>query len=143
MVNLLGEHETVHVWHLHVQNSHVQRDTSLHLGKRLLAGSIRVRKHAPGLRLQGEDGAVCRVIVHDQNTLPSKLRLARIQIRAPLSRSSLRLDGEMKGRAHTRLAFDPHAAAHLFGQAFADSQTQSGAAVAPGRRSIDLAEGVE
>jgi len=97
----------------------------------------------PGLRLQCEDRAVGRVIIHDQDALAGQVGLVRILVGVRASESRLGQDGEMKGRANSWLAADPHRPAHQLSQALADGQPEASAPVAPGRRGIHLAEGLE
>ena len=82
-------------------------------------------------------------IIHNQNALADEMRLVNIQVGTPESRSLLGENGEMKGRANSWLAADPHAPAHQLSQALADGQPEAGTPVASGRRGIHLAEGLE
>src|SRR5579884_486890 len=71
------------------------------------------------------------------------MRLLRFLVGTHAGGCSLSQHSKMKGRAATRLALDPHGAAHQFNQTLADRQTQAGSTIATGGRSIDLAKGAE
>ena len=143
VANVLGQHRAVHVWHLHIQDGHIERNLRPYLGQCLLTRSTREGEHPPGLRLQREDGAVGGVIVHNQDALPVEVGLAGLQVWVHDSGSGLGQDSEMKGRTCSWLAFDPHAPAHELGQPLADRQPQTCPSIAPRRRVIHLAEGLE
>src|SRR6185436_13828644 len=98
-----------------------------------------------GLPLQGGPAGV--VIVDDQPALPGKLRL---RTRGTFDANRLvrgqfgsRLDREREAAALARRALDPDPAAEHFSQAAADRQAETGAAVLPRRRGVDLAERLE
>ena len=101
------------------------------------------RDHAPFAGLQGEDSAVGRVVVHDQQAQIGQLRLRPLERGRRRVGHGLQGEREMERGSFLRHTLDPHLAAHQLDQPFADGQTKAGAAVVARRRSVRLAEGLE
>ena len=138
--NLASERYAVHFRHLHVQHREVERFVLPQQIQRLVSAVNVARQHAPLARLQRENTAVGRVIVHDEQPHAGQLRLGAFQFRLRGARCRLHLNGELKGGTFADRALDPHSSTHQLGQALADGQSESRSTVVTRRRSVHLAE---
>ena len=102
----------------------------------------RQRLHSPGSRLSRHDLPVRRVVVDDED--PPPLDLWKGVRRDPRRYVSLlRRQRDLERRALPRLALDADRPAHQLDDALRDREPEPGAAVAPSRGGVDLAEGRE
>ena len=142
--DLTGERHTVHLGHLHVEDGDVVILAAAQAQERLGRRFVRLGVHAPRRGLPREDLAIRRVVVDDQHALAFELRLAEARIgglRGCLGRFGA--DRQVERGSDTRLALHFDRSAHQLDEALRDRQAEPGAAVAAGRRGIDLAERLE
>src|ERR1051325_6554433 len=86
------------------------------------------------------DSAVRRVVFDQQEIPVGKLWLRGLPCRRRIRCRRDGKDGEMKGRTFAGVALDPNAAAHQFGEPFANGQPEAGAPVVASGGGIDLLE---
>ena len=143
--DLARQLEAVHLGHLHVEHGDVERIAAADAGERVRSGRSTASTSIPhALRLRSDDLAVRRVVVDDQQTLAREPEPSVAVGRGvPRARRLLRDDLEVEGRALALLALHPERAAHQLRQALRDRKAQPGAAVAPCRRGVHLAERLE
>ena len=145
LADFAREHDAIHARHLHVQNRQVEafrRRAAIPGPARPLWAPRGIMPHLRGLH--GQNAAVGRVVVHDQQAQIGQLRLAVLPARtAALSGAACSGRVKWKVEPFCGHAFDPHFAAHQFDQPLADGEAEAGAAVMARGRSIGLAEGFE
>ena len=111
-----------------------------HLSQRLLRIRDFHRHHAPLLDLLRKRPTADRSVFHDQHTLSREHWRKRKPGHESLHTTLGQRQGEVKRRANTFRALNPHPAAHEFDEAFADGEAQSGATILPRDRTVRLAE---
>ena len=141
--DLSRQGEPVHVRHHHVEHGHVER---LALGDQLECGDRQLDcdgLHPPRQRVPGDDLAVRRVVVDDQDPLAGEMREAFVE--RNLRRHVGRGDGERdpERRSLLLLALDRDRAAHQVHEALRDREAEAGPPEPARRRCVDLAEGGE
>jgi len=109
-MNLARQLLAIHFRHVHVEHAHVEAVIALQQVQRLARRCGFDRDHAPAGCQLGEDAAIRRVVVHDQEAAILQVRQIHIRL---LRRARLRFGQhrKLKRRPLSRLAFRPHAAA--------------------------------
>ena len=140
-----GQRGAVHARHVHVDDGQIEGSSLQHFQRLLRVVGV-LHRHAPLRRLQRQDAPVGGVVVYHQQPLADECGLRALQ-QAPRARGHLgraRGDGEVEACPTARPgAFDPHRAAHQFGQPLADRQAEAGAAVLARGAAVGLAEALE
>ena len=133
--------EAVHLGHLHVEHGDIEWIAAADAGQRVRRPLDDLHEHLPRLREAPDDLPVRGVVVDEQQTLARERSLVvrRTRRRGGLSRDDL----ELERRAPALLALRRERAAHQVRQSLRDRKTQPGAAIAPCRRRVHLAERLE
>ena len=142
--NSFSQHQAVHFRHLHVQNRQIVCLAARQQFERVGAASRFVWFHLPVFCLEGQDPAVCRVVVDDQEAAALEgVRVIGGVLRRRREAVDASRNAEAEDRAGSDGALDMNAAPHHLHQAFADGQSQARPAELAGGGGVALDEGVE
>ena len=138
--DLAGQREPVHPRHHHVEHADVERLVARDQLERRGGQLDRDGLHPPRPRVPGDDLAVGRVVVDDEDPLAGEVREAVVE--CDLCRHIRRGRGQRdaEGRSLPLLALDADRAAHQLDEALRDGEPEAGAAEAARRRRVHLAE---
>ena len=138
--DLAGEGEPVHLRHQEVEHREVELLASLDEGERLGRALDRNGFHVPRARVPGEDLAVRRVVVHDEDPLARELRQRALVCQPRRNLGSVHVELDVEARAFVHLALDSHRPSHELDESLRDREPETGAAVAAGGGGVALAE---
>ncbi|MCX5743251.1 MAG: hypothetical protein NT062_12225, partial [Proteobacteria bacterium] len=136
-----GELHPVELRHVEVEDREIEGIAARDPCERLARARGRGDRDLPLLELELEDAQVRRVVVDDEHALAGEGHEPGLV--ALGNRADLAGDRELERRADADLAGDGHLAVHELDEPLADREPETGAAVEPRRRRVDLGERAE
>ena len=138
LADFLGQRETIFVRQFQIEDHGIKQIALRQQRERVAAVRSRFHGHAPILAALRDDAPVGGVVFDDQQALARKLGLRVLPGRRLAGGGCPRRDRKMECGPLARIALDPDLPPKQLRQAFADGQTQSGAAIVTGGGGIDL-----
>ena len=134
------QHHAIHLRHHVIENRRIDRRRLRQARQRFHATAHRLGDAAPRMQLALQNFPVHRVVINHQHALGRTVPGRHLRLRQHRLWRAIHGNIKTKQRAAIWPVFSTDAPAHQGDQAFADRQTQTGAAVFARNRGIDLGE---